>query len=137
MRIKNFIFLFIIISVSGCSTVMEANRPTAVNIRKYQIGEKRIDVVASIGATANSVKDGSDSCDVYRLYTRGTSKAGKVGIIFGEAAADFFTIGLAEVVATPTEAATKSNIHTVLFCYDPDEKLTAILDEGKAVTPSK
>lgn len=120
-------------SLGACSTVMEANRPAAVNISKYSLGERRLDVVSSLGAPASSVKDGPNSCDVYKLYTKGTSKAGKAGIIFTEAAADFFTLGLAEAVATPAEAATKSNIHTVLICYDGEEKLVSLHDEGKTV----
>jgi hypothetical protein len=123
-------------SLGACSTVMEANRPSAVNISKYSLGEKRLDVLSSPGAPASSVKDGANSCDVYKLYTKGTSKAGKAGIIFTEAAADFFTLGLAEAVATPAEAATKSNLHTVLICYGQDEKLVSLRDEGRTVQES-
>ncbi len=112
---------------------MEANRPSAVNISKYSLGQKRLEILSSLGSPVSSVKDGPNSCDVYKLYTKGTSKAGKAGIIFTEAAADFFTLGLAEVVATPAEAATKSNLHTVLICYDGEEKLVSLRDEGRTV----
>jgi hypothetical protein len=122
-----------LILLGACSTVMEANRPSAVNISKYNLGQKRLDVVSSLGAPINTVKDAGNSCDVYKLYTKGTSKAGKAGIIFTEAAADFFTLGLAEAVATPAEAATKSNLHTVLICYDTDERLVSLRDEGRVV----
>ena len=128
-----FLLLLASSSLGACSTVMEANRPTAVNIRKYSLGEKRLDVLSSLGVPTSSVKDGANSCDVYKLYTKGTSKAGKAGIIFTEAAADFFTLGLAEAIATPAEAATKSNIHTVLICYDEGEKLVSLRDEGRTV----
>jgi hypothetical protein len=131
---RRFVLLAVAATTLGaCSTVMEANRPAAVNINKYGLGEKRLDVMSKLGAPVSTVRDGANSCDVYQLYTKGTSKAGKVGIIFTEAAADVFTLGLAEVVATPTEAATKSHTHTVLICYDADEKLVSMRDEGKTV----
>ncbi len=113
--------------------MMEANRPSAVNISRYSVGEARLDVLSSLGAPTSTVKDGANSCDIYKLYTKGTSKAGKAGIILTEAAADFFTLGLAEAVATPAEAATKSNLHTVLICYDEREKLVSLRDEGRTV----
>jgi hypothetical protein len=127
----------LVFALAGCSTVMEANRPPAVNINQYKVGDRRIDVISRLGAPLNTVKDNANSCDVYKLYTKGTSKAGKVGIIFTEAAADVFTLGLAEAVATPTEAATKSNTHTVLICYDANEALVSIRDEGKALAAAK
>jgi hypothetical protein len=44
-------------------------------------------------------------------------------IAAGEAASDVVTLGLAEVLWTPVEAATRNSKHTVLFCYDADGKL--------------
>jgi hypothetical protein len=37
-----------------------------------------------------------------------------------------FTLGLAEVVTTPGEAATRNSLHTVLFCYGADDKLALV-----------
>ena len=120
------------LSVAGCSTVMEANRPPPVNLAKYSAGEKRMDVIATLGAPKTSVKDGDNSCDVYELYTSGNSKAQKTAVILGEAGADLFTAGLFELVATPAEAATKSKPHTVLMCYSNDN-LISVKDEGRPV----
>ena len=60
------------------------------------------------------------------LVTGGATGVGKGAIVAGEAVADVFTLGLAEVVLTPTEAATKSGLHTVLICYDKDQKLVQV-----------
>ena len=137
MNYRGIYIVWVALALAGCSTVMEANRPSAVNINQYKVGDKRIDVVARLGAPLSTMKDDARSCDVYKLYTKGTSKAGKVGIIFTEAAADVFTLGLAEAVATPAEAATKSNSHTVLICYDSSESLVSIRDEGRVVAVAK
>ncbi len=90
-------------------------------------------MLSRLGSPTSSVQDGINSCDVYKLYTNGVSRVGKGAIIATEAAADFFTLGLAEVVATPGEAATKNKLLTVLVCYAPDQTLVSITDEGKAV----
>jgi hypothetical protein len=122
------------VALGGCSTVMEAQRPPATNLNKFAFGEKRLDVVAQVGPALSTVQDGDSSCDIYKLYTSGTSKVGKGAIIFTEAAADVFTAGLAEAVLTPGEAMSKSKQHSVFFCYDKDSKLLTIKDSGKPVT---
>lgn len=116
--------------LGGCSTVMEAERPSAVNLDRFAPGQKRVDVVAQIGTPQGQVKDGELGCDVYKLYTKGTSKAAKGGIIVTEAAADVFTLGLAEAVLTPAQGLTKSHLHTVMFCYNGEERLASIRDQG-------
>lgn len=123
-------------ALCACSTVMEANRPPPTNLAKFAVGDKRIDVISRIGSPTSTEKDGEKSCDVYSLYTRGLGKAGKGAIIVGEAAADIFTAGLFEAVATPAEAVTKNKKHTVLFCYSPEGTLASVSDEGKQVLPA-
>jgi hypothetical protein len=119
--------------LGGCSTVMEANRPDPVNLTKFAPGMRRVDVVAQLGPAASTVQDGPKSCDVYRLYTRGVGRVGKAGIILGEAAADVFTLGLAEVVTTSGEAATKNKLHTVMMCYSAENVLVSVSDDGAPV----
>ena len=134
VHIRGVMTLVMLATLTACSTVMEANRPAAVNLSSFTIGEKHLDVVARLGAPQTSEKDGDKTCDVYKLYTKGTSKSGKGAIIVGEAAADVFTLGLFEVVATPGEALTKSNTHVVLFCYSPDNVLISVTDEGRKIS---
>ncbi|MBV9997202.1 MAG: hypothetical protein JO127_18515 [Caulobacteraceae bacterium] len=117
--------------LGACSTIMEAKRPDPVDITRFNVGENRMDVIARLGAPPSTVKDQDDSCDVYKLYTKGAHGASKGAVILGEATADVFTLGLAEVVTTPVEAASKSHQHTVLFCYGADDKVASITDEGK------
>jgi len=110
----------------GCSPVMEANRPDPVDMSQFVIGEKRMDVLAEIGSPKATEKDGKNSCDIYKLYTEGHSAAGKGAIAAGEAVADVFTLGLAEVIFTPAEGATQDSKHAVIFCYSPDNRLVSI-----------
>jgi hypothetical protein len=102
---------------------MEATRPDPVDIDRFVIGEKRIEILAEVGNPAATVSDAGHSCDIYKLYTRGPGAVEKGAIAAGEIAGDFFTLGLSEVLFTPVEAATRNSKHTVLFCYDSEGKL--------------
>jgi len=125
-RMNACVVLGAVSALMGCSPFMEANRPTPVDMSQFVTGEKRISVLADIGSPIASTKDGENSCDVYKLYTEGHSSAGKGAIAAGEAIADVFTLGLAEVIFTPAEAATQDTKHAVVFCYSPDDRLVSV-----------
>lgn len=126
--------------LTGCSAYLEATRPDPVNLQNFYVGMTRIDVLAKLGAPTGAVTDENQKCDIYRLYTTGPDAVSRGAIAAGEVAADVFTLGLAEVATTPTEAATRNAQHTVLFCYTPDNKLgwvrdTSSRDPGSSLPP--
>ncbi len=102
---------------------METTRPSPVDTSQFAVDESRLQVVEVLGAPTASVKQGDQSCDVYKLYTHGPGGVGKGAIAAGEAVADVFTLGLAEVVTSPVEGATRNEKHTVTMCHDGNEKL--------------
>ena len=126
----NFAVVCSTLALCGCSTVMEANRPTSVSIKEYKYSDKRFDVVSKLGAPLASEKQDSQSCDLYKLYTHGHSGAAKGAIVAGSAVADVLTLGLFEVVGTSAQAASKSKLHNVMFCYDQDNRLVALKNDG-------
>jgi len=117
--------------MAACSVYMESTRPTPVDLNDFQEGISRDAVLEKLGAPDNTAaeSDGT-SCDFYKLYTRGYGAGGKIPIAVVEGAADFFTLGLAEVVLTPTEGVTKNEKHPVTFCYS-SQKLVRVIGEGK------
>jgi outer membrane protein assembly factor BamE (lipoprotein component of BamABCDE complex) len=126
---------------SACSVYMEATRPTPTDLNAFQVGMTRDQVVEKLGApdTTAVAFDGL-SCDFYKLYTRGYGAGGKVPIAIAEGAADFFTIGLAEIVLTPTEGVTKNQKHPVQFCYQGQQLARVTTDtppnEAASSTPA-
>ena len=103
---------------AGCSVVMEATRPAPVRLAEFDPGENRDDVVAKLGEPVSTTIDADGaSCDLYSLPLAGYGNWAKAGIAFGEFLADVGTIGIAEVVSTPTEAATRNKMTPVWFCY--------------------
>jgi hypothetical protein len=112
--------------LAQCSVYMEATRPTPVDLTEFQEGATRDSVLEKLGSPQSTAteSDGA-SCDFYKLYTKGYGAGGKIPIAVAEGAADFFTLGLAEVVLTPTEGVTKNELHPVAFCYK-DQKLARV-----------
>jgi hypothetical protein len=127
--------LLVLCFVSGCSVYMEATRPTPVDLGKFHPGDSRSSVTEELGSPVTTSKgDGGTSCDLYLLYTKGYGIAGKAPIAVGELAADVFTIGLAEIVLSPTEAATRNEKRTVWFCYQNDALLSVTVKSAGAET---
>lgn len=117
--------------VAACSVYMEATRPTPVDLNDYQKGMTRDAVLEKLGAPdSTAAESDGTSCDFYKLYTRGYGAGAKIPIALAEGAADVFTLGLAEIVLTPTEGVTKNEKHPVTFCYN-SQKLARITGEGQ------
>jgi hypothetical protein len=124
--------------VAACSVYMEATRPTPVDLNDFQQGMSRDAVLEELGAPDNTAleSDGA-TCDYYKLYTRGYGAGGKIPIAIAEGAADVVTLGLAEIVLTPTEGVTENEKHPVVFCYH-GQQLARITGAGKpAVAPDQ
>jgi len=125
--------------ITACSVYMEATRPTPTDLNYFQTGMTREQVVQKLGApdTTAVQPDDKTSCDFYKLYTRGYGTGGKVPIAVAEAAADFFTIGLAEVALTPAEGVTKNEKHPVQFCYKGQELVRIVSDTPPTASPDQ
>ncbi len=126
--------LFVLITLQACSPVMESMRPDPVDISQFVVGENRLKILSDLGSPITTTKDGQNSCDIYKLYTKGPDAVGKGAIAAGEAVADVFTLGLTEVVFTPAEAATKNSKHTVIFCYSQDSKLVSVNQSDNSIS---
>ena len=134
LRLKPLVLLC---AISGCSVYMEATRPTPTDLAKFQPGDSRISVEEKLGSPVDTSKgESGDSCDLYLLYLRGYGTAGKVPIAVAESAADFFTLGLAEIVLSPTEAVTRNEKRPVWFCYQNDALVSVTPKSAESATPT-
>jgi len=117
----------------GCSPVMEATRPSPVDVGQLAVGESRAEVEAELGPPVSNVTNRGKSCDIYKLYTHGPNGVEKGAIAVGEAAADVVTLGLAEILLTPAEAATQNERHVVMVCFSDDSddaRLKTVRESG-------
>lgn len=88
---------------NGCSVYMAAKQPEKKNLDVLSVGTPRSLVLAEIGQPqATEMKDGK-RVDIFS-FIQGYSKGAKAGRAFWHGAADVFTLGLWEVVGTPTES---------------------------------
>src|SRR5260221_11593495 len=135
MSLRLRYILLVLCFVPGCSIYMEATRPTPVDLAKFHPGDSRAAITQELGSQVTTSKAaGGTSCDLYLLSTKGYGVAGKAPISIGELAADFFTVGLAEIVLSPTEAATRNEKRTVWFCYQSDALLSVTVKSAGAET---
>jgi hypothetical protein len=54
--------------------MMEATRPDPVDTQQFVVGESRSQRVETLGAPITTLKENDESCDLYRLYTRGAAR---------------------------------------------------------------
>jgi hypothetical protein len=121
----------LMLAATACSPVLEATRPAPTRLGQFTPGETRQQVVSTIGAPNSQNKDGdAHSCDNYHLYITGIDAGGRAGIATVEVISDVFTLGIAELAMTPMEIVTRDKQHGVNFCYDAEDKLLWVRDQG-------
>jgi hypothetical protein len=98
-------------------------RPDPVNLDPYVMGTSRDQARTSLGAPESTTPQGSYSCDNYELVVQGPTGWQKAGIVTAEVAVDALTLGIAEIVTTPAEMATRNGTRKVSFCYGEDNRL--------------
>lgn len=106
---------------------MAANQPSAKNVELFNQGTLRTQLIAEFGAPANTKKnpDGT-TCDIF-TFTQGYSGGAKATRAIAHGIADLFTLGLWEVIGTPTEAILSGDNVSYQACYNNDESVTKIV----------
>lgn len=127
---------------------MEATRPTPVDLSQFTPGQSRAAIIEQTDVPVTTTKAANgESCDLHLLYLHGYGTAVKVPIAVLEGAADFFTIGLAEIILSPTESLTRNEKKPVWFCFKNDlltsvtvassQTETAAASSAPGVTPNE
>jgi len=118
---------------------MAAHQPDAKNLGVLAKGTPRNLVLAEIGQPkATEMRDGK-RVDVFS-FVQGYSKGAKAGRAAFHGAADVLTVGLWEVVGTPTEATFDGKKLAFEVTYDDHdnvEKVVQLIGEGDAGTPEQ
>ncbi len=108
----------------GCSVFLAASQPPKADVAAFAGGGVPRDVVvAKLGAPTYSEKhqDGTRT-EVYEFY-EGSAPGWKYGRAAFHAAADFFTLALWEVLATPAEMAIKGDKLSARAEFDQHDML--------------
>ncbi len=119
-----------LISLSGCSVFMAAKQPNYKDLTVLEPGNRRADVVAELGAPILTETEEGKKKDIF-AFTQGYSKGNKAARATFHGIADVFSLGLWEVVGTPTEAVANGREMKVEVFYDAEDKVekAEILDK--------
>lgn len=127
---KNFLFIllfvFLIIQISGCSVFMAAKQPGTKDIDLFRAGTSRSMLLAEFGApTVSELRDGK-KFEIYK-FIQGYSTGVKAGRALFHGAADVVTLGLWEIVGTPTESAFSGNELAYEVSYDENDRVDQVI----------
>ncbi|SEK84125.1 hypothetical protein [Nitrosovibrio tenuis] len=104
----------------GCAPYMAATQPSAKNTELFRVGTSRNALLAEFGAPAvTEVRNGRQH-EVFR-FVQGYSTAARSGRALLHGVADVATLGLWEVVGTPTEAIFSGDEMAYDVTYDKDD----------------
>jgi len=113
-------YLFII--STGCSVYMAANQPEKKNTGILAKGTPRSLVIAELGPPVTTEKEEGKRTDIFTFH-KGSDKGWKIGRAVFHGAADVVTLGLWELVGTPTEVLAKGDRVTATVNYDEKDRV--------------
>jgi len=124
----SFVLLIVMcVSFSGCAVIMATRQPSYKNLNCLNTGMPRDDVLAELGSPTSSETDADGNrVDIFQFkqgYTSGTKAAR--ALVHG--AADVFTLGLWEVVGTPTEAVFSGKDMATKVTYDKKNRVKEVV----------
>ena len=111
------------ISFSGCAVVMAVRQPDRKDLASVQVGALRNNVIADLGAPAVSNIDAKGNKEDVFQFRQGYGTGVKATRALIHGVADVLTLGLWEVVGTPTEAIFSGKAMAIKVAYDKDDKV--------------
>ena len=108
----------------GCAVFMAAKQPKKKNLAVLAPGTQRPLLIAEFGAPIHTETKDGNKVDIFS-FVQGYSTGAKTGRAVFHGAADVFTLGLWEVVGTPTEAILDGQDMAVQVDYDAADKVVS------------
>lgn len=122
--------------LAGCSVYMAANQPAAKNLDLLKVGTPRAELIAEFGQPAVSETKNGRRVDTFS-FVQGYSTGAKVGRSLFHGVADVFTLGLWEVVGTPTEMVFSGDKVAFEVTYDAEDLVAEVKQLGTAKPKEK
>lgn len=132
------VFLMVLLFGQGCGVYMAFTQPEKVDQQVFESGNVPRDyVVEKLGVPKTTNKDMEGSkVEIYEFY-EGSGSGWKIGRGIFHLVADIFTIGLWEIVATPTEFGVRGEKLTAEAKFDSRDTLVAFNVLGKNKKPTE
>ena len=124
--LASFIVFLFVIANSGCSVFMAAKQPGEKDVDLFKVGTPRSLLLAEFGLpTVSEVRD-EKKFEIYR-FVDGYSAGAKAGRAVFHGAADVFTLGLWEIIGTPTEGVFDGNEMAYEVSYDENDRIDQVI----------
>ena len=130
ISLKRFILsalLFtLLIPVSGCSVFMAAKQPEKKDIGLFKVGVSRITLISEFGPPVIIEYKDDKKIEIFK-FVQGYSTGAKAGRAFFHGAASVVTLGLWELVGTPTEITFNGDEMAYLVKYDENDLVDEVI----------
>jgi len=118
--------LGVVLASSGCAVHMAATQPSSKPTSLFRVGTPKEKLIAYFGApTSMLVRDGV-TYDVY-TFTNGSNGATKVFKCLLYGICDLATLGITEIIFTPTESALRSRDKAYEVSYDSEGRVNKVV----------
>jgi len=118
---------------------MAANQPDKKNVDLFTVGTQRSLLIAEYGAPTESEERDGKQYEIFK-FIQGYSTGAKAGRAIFHGVADVLTIGLWEVVGTPTEAIFDGDQMAYEVSYDGEnrvDQVTVLKVPAETAEPTK
>ena len=114
-------------ALAGCSVYMATKQPDAKNVDLFTVGTSRTLMLAEFGMPAATETKNGRTYEIFK-FVNGYSAGAKAGRAVFHGAADVVTLGLWEVVGTPTEGVFFTGDEMVFRVrYDKDDRIDEVV----------
>jgi hypothetical protein len=120
-----FVCILALVFSSGCSVFMAAKQPDKKNVELFKVGTPRSALLGEFGAPAVTETRDGKKYEIYK-FVQGYSTGAKTGRALFHGAADVMTLGLWEVVGTPTEAIFSGDDMAFEVSYDQYDQIDQV-----------
>ncbi|MCG7755136.1 MAG: hypothetical protein LZF63_00545 [Nitrosomonas sp.] len=117
--------LILLLSISGCSVFMAAKQPEKKDVSLLKEGTSRAMLISEFGAPLISEYRNGKRFEIFK-FTQGYSTGAKAGRAFLHGAANVVTLGLWELVGTPTEITFSGDDMAFQVRYDENDMVDEI-----------
>lgn len=118
--------LGLVLATSGCAVHMAATQPSAKPTGLFRVGTPKEKLIANFGAPTSTIQRNGTNYDIY-TFTNGSNGGTKVCKCLLYGICDLATLGITEVIFTPTECALRSRDKAYEVSYDADGRVASVV----------
>ena len=123
---KTLILILLVSTLSGCSVFMAAKQPGLKDVELFGVGTHRSTLMAEFGRPMSSEEREGKRYDVFS-FVQGYSAGARAGRAVFHGVADVVTLGLWEIIGTPTEGVFSGDKTVYEVSYDENSRVDAVI----------